>query len=332
MAALVAAPLLAQRDPTPRRTHVALLAWLAPVTLLWATQRPDEPRLLAPAWPAFALLTAAALTSASVALLRYRAIAALVPAVAVAAIAFANVVSVDGLGRDGWRSLLDIGPSGWANRAEMENFAYGPFSYQLDLARENVHEGDRIVSSDGRLRYFFPGQVDVVYARRCGELDGARFFSFLSSGESLEFARLQSQPTNSLSWIQCDRPSLELVGEQAGIYAAFVVGGPPARVPTEEDCHIEATAGELNDAVFGSDLGYSDASELVRRALEVGFAGARIERTACGRFRVVVTGIPDDPAVQDEFRRETRSVGLDVSYAPAMRYAEVPAGIAPVPP
>ena len=332
VAALVAAPLLAQRDPTPRRTHVALLAWLAPVTLLWAMQRPDEPRLLAPAWPAFALLTAAALTSASVALLRYRAIAALVPAVAVAAIAFANVVSVDGLGRDGWRSLLDIGPSGWANRAEMENFAYGPFSYQLDLARENVHEGDRIVSSDGRLRYFFPGQVDVVYARRCGELDGARFFSFLSSGESLEFARLQSQPTNSLSWIQCDRPSLELVGEQAGIYAAFVVGGPPARVPTEGDCHIGATAGELNDAVFGSDLGYSDASELVRRALEVGFAGARIERTACGRFRVVVTGIPDDPAVQDEFRRETRSVGLDVSYAPAMRYAEVPAGIAPVPP
>ena len=70
----------------------------------------------------------------------------------------------------------------------------------------------------------------------------------------------------------------------------------------------------------------------VRRALEVGFAGARIERTACGRFRVVVTGIPDDPAVQDEFQRETRSVGLDVSYAPAMRYAEVPAGIAPVPP
>ena len=332
VAALVVAPLLAQLDPTPRRTHVALLAWLAPVALVWATQRPDEPRLLAPAWPAFALLTAAALTSASVALLRYRPLAALVPAVAVAAVAFANVVSVDGLGRDGWRSLLDLGPSGWSDRAEMENFAYGPFSYQLDLARENVHAGDRIVSSDGRLRYFFPGQVEVVYARRCGELDGARFFSFLSSGESLEFAQLQSQPTNSLSWVQCVRPSLELVGEQAGIYAAFVVGGPPARAPTDGDCHIEATPGELNDAVFGSDLGYSAASELARRALEVGFMGARIERTGCARFRVVVTGIPDDPAVQDEFRRETRSVGLDVSYAPAVRYAEVPPGITPVPP
>ena len=31
VAALVAAPLLAQLDPTPRRTYVALLVWLAPV-------------------------------------------------------------------------------------------------------------------------------------------------------------------------------------------------------------------------------------------------------------------------------------------------------------
>src|SRR6185503_12161214 len=120
--------------------------WLGPIAIVWATQRPDEPRLLAPAWPAFALLTAAALTSASVALVRYRPATALVPAAAVAVIALANLVSVDGLGRDGWRSLLDLGPSGWSNRSEMENFAYGPFSYQLDLARENVHAGDRIVS------------------------------------------------------------------------------------------------------------------------------------------------------------------------------------------
>jgi hypothetical protein len=47
---------------------------------------------------------------------------------------------------------------------------------------------------------------------------------------------------------------------------------------------------------------------------------------------VVVTGIPDDPAVQREFRQETQSVGLDVSYEPAVRYAEVPPGITPVPP
>jgi 4-amino-4-deoxy-L-arabinose transferase-like glycosyltransferase len=333
VAALGAAPFLATEDPAPRSTHVALLLWLAPIGLVWATQRPDEPRLLAPAWPAFALLTGLALASASLALLRFRRRAvALAPAAAVALVALANVVSVDGLGREGWRSLLDLGPSGWRDRAEMENFAYGPFSYQLDLARENVRSGDRIASSDGRLKYFFPGQVEVSYASRCSELEGARFFSFLSSGESLEFAELQRQPTDPLSWVQCAHPTVRLIGEQSGIYAAFVVGGPPARPPVAEDCHIEPTAGQLLDAVFGSELGYAEASELAQRALDTGFQGARVERTGCDGFRVVVTGIPDDPAVQREFRAETAGAGFHVTYAPAARYPEVGRGIPPVPP
>jgi len=333
VAALVAAPFIARDDPTPRRTHLALLVWLAPIGLVWATQRPDEPRLLAPAWPAFALLTGAALASASLGLLRLRRpFLALVPAAAVAMIALANVVSVDGLGRDGWRSLLDLGPSEWRDRAEMENFAYGPFSYPLDLARENVRPNERIVSSDGRLTYFFPGRVAVSYARTCSELEGARFFSYLSSGESLEFAQLQHQPTDPLGWIQCTHPQVRLVGEQPGIYAAFVVGRPPARPSTLGDCHIAPTEGQLNDAVFGSELGYAEASDLAQRALDSGFRGTRVERTDCDAFRVVVTGVPDDPDVQREFRRETAGVGFDVSFAPATRYPEVERGVAPVPP
>ena len=244
----------------------------------------------------------------------------------------ASVVTVDGLGRSGWRDLLDLGPSGWSDRAEMENFAYGPFSYELNLARENVSDADRIVSSDGRLTYFFPGQVEVRYARACSELDGARFFSFLSAGESLEFAELERQPTDPLSWLQCTEPSVELVGEQAGIYAAFVVGGPPARVSTADDCHITSTTGQLLDAVFGRDLSYSQASTLLARALEVGFVGTRIERTGCSTFRVVVTGIPADAAVQADFARQAEGVGLPVGYEAAMRYPEVPADIAPVAP
>jgi hypothetical protein len=331
-AALVAASLAEVEDPVPRRVYGALLVWLAPVAVVWASQRPDEARLLAPAWPPFALLAGAALTAASLALFRLRPAAALVPTAAVALVAVSNVVSVDGLGRDGWRSLLDLGPSGWRDRAEMENFAYGPFSYHLDLARENVRDGERIVSSDGRLQYFFPGRVDVRYARTCSEVGGARFFSFLSSGESLEFAQLAQQPTDPVSWLQCQRPRLDLVGEQAGIYAAFVTGSPPAREPAAEDCHIAASPGQLNDAIFGKDLPYEDASALALRALEVGFQGTHVERTGCSTFRVVVTGVPDDPKVEDEFRRQAAGVGFEVSYAAASRYPEVATGIPPTPP
>ena len=332
-ATLVAAALVADGDdPLSRRVYAALLIWLAPTALVWATQRPDELRLLAPAWPPFALLAAAALTSASLALLRRRPAFAVAPAAAAALVAVANVVSVDGLGRDGWRSLLDLGPSGWSDTAEMENFAYGPFSYHLNLARENVADGDRIVSSDGRLQYFFPGRVEVAYARTCSELERARFFSFLSSGESLEFANLSQQPTDPLAWIQCTNPAVELVGEQAGIYAAFVVGGPPARPSMPEECRIAPTTGQLLDAVFGSDLSYAEANALVARALAVGFEGTHIERTGCSTFRVVVTGVPEDATVQREFRDQVRRVGLDVVYEPAERFPEVAPGVPPVAP
>ena len=328
--ALVAATLVAERDPVPRRTYAAFIVWLLPIGLLWAWQRPDEVRLLAPAWPALALLAAAVLTSVSLALLRIRPAAALAPAGAVALIAIANVVSVDGLGRSGWRDLLDLGSTRWGERAEMENFAYGPFSYHLNLARENVVDGDRIVSSDGRLTYFFPGQVEVAYARSCAELDGARFYSFLASGESLEFAQLERQPTDPLAWIQCASPPVVLVGEQEGIYAAFVVGGDPVRAPTPEDCRIVSTPGQLVDAVFGRDLHYAEATALLAQALGVGFEGTRIERTGCSAFRVVVTGVPEDASIQADFARQAERVGLPVEYEAAQRFPEVAPDVAPV--
>jgi hypothetical protein len=190
----------------------------------------------------------------------------------------------------------------------------------------------RIVSSDGRLAYFFPGRVEVAYARTCGELDGARFFSFLVSGESLEFAELQQQPTDPVGWIQCEDPRVELVGAQDGIYAAFVVDGPPARASTPEDCHIVAGPGQLFDAVFGKDLSYPEAVALVTRALGVGFEGTHIERTGCSRFRVVVTGIPEDETVQREFRDQVLRVGLDLTYEHAERFPAVEASIMSVSP
>jgi hypothetical protein len=332
MAAIGAAPFLASEDPIDRRVYLALLVWLAPTAVVWAMTRADEVRHLAPVWPAFVLLAAAALVSVSFALARLRPALVVVPALAVLLVTVANVPSIDGLGRKGWSGLLDLGWSGWTSRAEVENYAWGPFSYVVNLARENVGESERVVTSDGRLAYFFPGRVDVRYARTCSELEGTRFFSFLMAGESLVLAQSEGQPLEPLGWVQCERPRLEVVGEQPGIYAAYVVGRPPSRAPTAADCHIKSVPGQLIDAVFGSDLRYERASDLVTRALAVGFEGARIERTGCSTFRVVVSGVPDDPAVQKDFRRQAEKVGFEVAYVPAVRYPEVPAGIAAVPP
>ena len=90
------------------------------------------------------------------------------------------------------------------------------------------------------------------------------------------------------------------------------------------------TPGQLLDAVFGSDLSYADAAALQARALEVGFAGTRLERIGCSTFRVVVTGVPADDAVQADFARQAEGVGLPVEYEAAVRYPEVPSDVAPV--
>ena len=331
-AAMAAAPFLGEADPLPRRVHATLLVWLAPMALAWVSQRADEVRHLAPAWAPLVLLTAGGLTALALALARWRPVALLAPAAAVALLALANLPSVDGLGRAGWRDLLELGPSGWTSRAQRENLAYGPFSYELDAARANVDGDDRLVSSNGRLAYFFPGRVEVAYARSCSELEGARFFSFLTSGESLEFAQQAGQPLEPLGWLQCEQPRLTMVSELEGIHAAYVVDDPPARVAVPEDCRIAPSGGQDVDAIFGDGLTYGEAKTLRARMFGIGYTGGlRLERTGCSTFRVVVTGVPDDEAVQARFRRDARNLGFGVSYAPGTRYPEVPPDVTAVP-
>ena len=330
-AAMIAAPFVPAIDPVTRRTYAALLIWLAPMAVAWAAQRADEVRHLAPSWAPLALVTATGLAALTLALVRLRPVAALAPAAAVALIAVANLPSVDGLGRDGWRDLLEMGPSGWSDRAETENLAYGPFSYELNAARENVGPTDRIVSSNGRLTYFFPGRVEVAYPTGCAELDRFRFFSFLSAGESLEFATLAGQPINPLGWLQCPAPRLTLVSEHEGIYAAYVVGSPPARAPAAADCRIAASGGQDVDAVFGGGLTYAEAAKLRQRMFAIGYTGGlRLERTGCSTFRVVVTGLPGDEQFQSRFRRDAARLGFHVTYAPGARFPEVPPDVAAV--
>jgi hypothetical protein len=121
-----------------------------------------------------------------------------------------------------------------------------------------------------------------------------------------------------------------MVGQQQGIYAAFVVGTRPARPPTPADCHLSSTPGQGVDAVFGDGLTYPAAKSLLARALSVGFQGTRLEQTACSTFRVVDPGFPDRRGAQRDFRREAAGVGLAVAFAPATRYPDVPADVAAV--
>jgi hypothetical protein len=327
---ILAAPWLGVEDRLGRRAYGALLLWAAPGVIAWLAYRADAHRFLSPAWPALVLLLAAALAVVVLTLMRFRPWAALVPVAAIVLVVLGNVVAIDGLGRSGWHGLLDLGPDGWSGAA-IENYAYGPFSYELNAARATVDRGDRLISNDGRLTYFFPGRVQFDYPRTCDALRHARFFSYLSSGESAEFARLNGSSIDPLAWLQCTTPRLHLISGQPGVYEAFAVGLPSPRPPTMADCHIAPYSAELYDAVFADGVTYGEARDVQARALRSGFAGTLIEQTGCSTFRVVVRGLPADRGTQDDFRRETAGVGFKVTIVPAKRYPDVPADVQPVP-
>ena len=328
-ASLVAAPFVAREDPIARRTYAALLLWAAPAVVAWLAYRADATRFLSPAWPALVLLAAAALAAVAGALATVRPELALAPVGAVALVLAANLPAIDGLGRSGWRGLLELGPDGWTSKAQAENYAYGPFSYELIQARENVARGDRIVTNDARLTYFFPGRVEVTYPHACAELSRARFVALLTSGDSAAFAKASASPIEPLAWVQCKQPRVELIGEEPGIYADFVVGGKPSRPSTPEDCRITSYSAELDDAILAADVGYAKARRVQRRASAVGFQQARIDQTSCSTFRVVVRGFPTTTSGQADFRSEATRTGFDVTFAPAVRYPEVPADVRP---
>ena len=325
-ACLLAAPFLGAEDPVDRCAYAALLVWLAPGLVIGLALRSDDVRFLSPAWPAAVLLAGAALAVVGRSLVRLNPVVALVPVAALTLLVVANLTSIDGLGSNGWRGLRDLGRSGWSDQAQIENYAFGPFSYELDLARANVGPGQKIVSSDGRLKYFFPGQVNVEYPKTCADLAGARYFALLTGGESADIAaHVVGTSADPLSWAQC--PGLTLVGEQPGIYAVFVAGSP-SRASTLDDCHLSATPGQLLDAVFIDNATYAAARDVLKRASAVGFGG-HLEQTSCATFRVVVTGIPLPAAAQADFRSEATRSGFKVKIIPAVRYPEVAADVEP---
>jgi 4-amino-4-deoxy-L-arabinose transferase-like glycosyltransferase len=320
-AAIATAPFVSQPEVLRRRDYAALVLWTLPGAVAWVAYRPDQVRFLSPVWAPLVLVTAGALTSLTLGLARLRPAVSAVPVVAVSLLVFANVPNVDGLGGSGWHGLLDLGWSDWGSKAATENYAYGPMSYEINAARANLGRNDLLVSSDGRLAYFFPGRTDIRYARSCADLRGRRVFVLLTSGDSAEIMIRSGSSPNPLAWLQCTSPRIYGVQGQPGINATFVIGRPPAVPPGPAGCGIRTYPGQLSDAVFGENLTYAQARRLRERAAEDGF-GVRIERTGCSSFRVVVTGVPDD--AKKSFSREAAGAGFRVTIVPAVRYPEVP--------
>ncbi len=324
-AVLVAAPFAPAGPVYPRRVFLGVVLWSLPGAVVWASYRADDLRLLSPAWPGLLLVAAFALTESVIAAGRLVGAAPVAAVAALCALVVLNVPAIDGLGSSRWSDLLSQGPSAWGDSARMEHFALGPIVYELEAVRATAGATGKIISSDGRLRFFFPGHVTNVFPTSCEQTAPFRSFVLLLDQESSALVQAAGGSPDPLAWQQCKRPRLTEVASRPGVFAAFAIGNAPAG---QENCAISPTTGSEYDAVFGEGLPYERASALWKRAVAVGFASARVEQTACNTFRVVVHGVPTR---SNGIVAEARGAGfLGVRIVPAVDYYAVPGDLTPM--
>jgi|APDOM4702015248_1054824.scaffolds.fasta_scaffold161108_2 hypothetical protein len=100
-----------------------------------------------------------------------------------------------------------------------------------------------------------------------------------------------------------------------GYPSAVLVGGAP-RFPTRAECARPAGASGPVDVVFGR-FDTPDAADALRdRALAVGFVGTKTLADGCGRYKVVLTGVPSI-----EVGREIQAEAAPVQLAPRLEQA-----------
>lgn len=326
VALLLASTVAPGVDGLPPRTYAFLLVWLLPAAVVWIIERTDYLRLLSPAWPALMILIGCALAETVWASGSLRRVgkSGFVAALALAsALVLANVEQLDALGASGWHDVLHLG-SGVTDPERRAHIVLGPTVYELSALRRNIGNGT-IVSSDGKLGFHFPGRLIVAAPARCEALLGSRMFVVLLDSESSAVMRANGGDPDPLAWQQCGRPRLYEVAERSGVFAAFTIGRPTTP-PDAADCGIRPSGGTLWDAVLANDLSYRAAAEATRRAHAAGFTSARLERTNCDRYRVVVTGVPD---AQNAIAGEARRAGFpDTRIVAAARYPEVSPSVA----
>lgn len=293
---------LAMGDRLPSRLTIArLFVWALPAYVVWVEYAAYDTRLVSAAWPAMALLLGAAVVAILSGLETESVAAAGVVGLAVAVLALVNVVSLNGLGKQGWHSYRSDGLSGLGNTDLMNNVALGQFEYELNALRPQLAPGDQVFSEDARVGFFYPDSVAYGYPGSCSDFDGYRAFVQLLSDESVAQA-------GSLDPATCTRPRLHLVGSSPGIYAVYTVGAPRV-APSSSACDVPEPPSGLA-AVFGVASSESAANALQTADQKYGFQNLHVIQIDCGSYVVAESGITHEQGVG--IVKEAKPLHIDV--------------------
>ncbi|HQQ76125.1 MAG TPA: hypothetical protein PLB01_02125 [Thermoanaerobaculia bacterium] len=215
---LVAAAARGTAANRPVSAHALFfLVWAAPPCFVWIAYLGYDARLLSPGWPPLLLLAWIAFepAAARIAGTRERAFALAAGAV----LAAASLRHVDGLDLASARCVarsviaapLDTG-------ALRECFAPG-FERERHAVASALSQAGRssIISNDGRLRFFFPGQVAQMYPATCGDLSGYGAFALLTDPGSRRYMAAKGIPADPSVWAACRGPRASLVFQDPAV-------------------------------------------------------------------------------------------------------------------
>jgi hypothetical protein len=129
-----------------------------------------------------------------------------------------NVKNLDGLGAPGWRSLGTLAAAGRLAPETVRRSLDPPFSAALDVVHREMGPADRVFSSDGRFRFFFPGRASQAYPARCEDLRGYRVFVLATDPVTSDYMERQVRvPADPAFWRRCPVPRLIELGETDGL-------------------------------------------------------------------------------------------------------------------
>jgi hypothetical protein len=309
LATLACAIALPHESAPDRHRLIRLLVWSLPPFAVWVWHGVYANRLLSPAWPALIVLTTECLGMALLGARRLRSGLVAVPVAMIIALLVLALPNFDSLTRPGWDAFWSAAPSGWTNRARMQQIALGGFADEVGVVRREVRTGETVVSNDGRLRFFAGPGFSYPQGVSCDALRGHRLFVLQLSPESRAALEAEGAGASDPSrWAACEAPRVHLIEERPDEYAAFVIGGEP------RTAGLGCPSGERATgivAVFRSGIPAREAQELRDSLVARGFSGTTVERDGCSSYSVVLGSIPSDAVAQD-FAAEAAKAGTPV--------------------
>lgn len=197
---------LAARCPqelTESRAQLArLLVWALFPLAAWARGAPYEMRLLSPAWPPLFMLIVAAVAPAFLAAAREKHRLALVPLFTVCLMPLSNFQQLDGVNLQDWRRLAAMVAAGKFDEDSMRSIMLPTFNEALLTVRKEIGRNDRLFSSDGRFRFFFPDRTRQGQPKRCRAFNGYRLFILWKSVPAI-------YENEKFDWQKCEALSIK---------------------------------------------------------------------------------------------------------------------------